>query len=105
MPMKTPAHPGRIIKESLGELNLSVADAAEGLGVSRVQLHRVLAGTSGVSPELAIRLEQGIGSSAEMWLRLQAAYDAAQVRGRKPAIHVRRLTAKPEKSPARQPAL
>ena len=105
MPMKTPVHPGRIIKESLSELNLSVADAAEGLGVSRVQLHRVVAGTSGVSPELAIRLEQGIGSSAEMWLRLQAAYDAAKVRGRKPAIAIRRLIAKPSKGHARQPAL
>jgi antitoxin HigA-1 len=82
MPMKAPPHPGRGLKADLEALDLSVAQAANVLGVSRAQLHRVLAGSSAISPELALRLEIVIGSTAEFWLRLQAAYDAAQVRQR-----------------------
>ncbi len=82
MPMKTPVHPGRLIKSSLAELDLSVAQAAEALGVSRAQLHRVIVGESALSPEMALRLEVVIGSTADHWLRIQAAYDTAQVRAR-----------------------
>lgn len=82
MPMKSPPHPGRLIKAAMEELNLSVARGAGALGISRAQLHRVVAEESSVSPELALRLETVIGSSAEAWLRLQAAYDAAQIRMR-----------------------
>jgi len=82
MPMKSPAHPGRLINSSLEELGLSVAQAAESLGVSRAQLHRVIAGDSALSPEMALRLEVVIGSTADHWLRIQAAYDTAQVRAR-----------------------
>jgi addiction module HigA family antidote len=64
------------------ELNLSVARTAVALGVTRSALNRVVNGTSGVSPEMALRLEIVIGSTAEAWLRLQAAYDAAEVRQR-----------------------
>ena len=82
MPMKTPPHPGRLVKGAMDELNLSVATGAGALGISRAQLHRVVSEESSISPELALRLETVIGSSAEAWLRLQAAYDAAQVRTR-----------------------
>ena len=82
MAMKSPPHPGRGLKDDLDELGLTVATAAEALGVSRSQLHRVITGESAISPELALRLEVVIGSTADAWLRLQAAYDAAQVRER-----------------------
>jgi addiction module HigA family antidote len=80
--MKSPAHPGELLREDvLGELGLSVAEAARRLGVSRVALSRVLHGHAGVTPALALRLEAAGVSSAEFWLRLQAAYDLAQARG------------------------
>lgn len=82
MPMKNPPHPGQGLKADFDELNLSIAHAAEALGISRAQLHRVVAGTSDISAELALRLEIVIGGTAEHWLRMQAAYDAAQVRQR-----------------------
>jgi addiction module HigA family antidote len=82
MPMKNPPHPGRGLKADFEELGLSTAEAAKALGVSRAQLHRVVTGASAVSPELALRLEVVIGSTAENWLRIQADYDAAQVRQR-----------------------
>ncbi len=86
MPMKNPPHPGRLVKSALDDLGVSIAQAADALKVSRSQLNRVISGGSALSPEMAIRLEYAIGSSADAWLRLQAAYDAAQVRDRAPEI-------------------
>jgi addiction module HigA family antidote len=80
MPMKNPPHPGLGLKDDLDELGLSIADAAKALGVTRQQLYKLVNGQSGISPEMAIRLEQVIGGSADHWLRLQAAHDLAQVR-------------------------
>ncbi len=81
MPMKNPAHPGRIIKNAcLEPLGLSVTRAANGPGVSRNSLSRVIHGHAAVSPEMAIRLGKVGWSTAGAWLRLQTAYDLAQAR-------------------------
>ena len=82
MPMKNPPHPGEGLKDDLEALGLSIAQGAAALGVTRQQLHRVVNGSSAISPEMAVRLEQVIGGTADHWLRMQAAYDLAQVRAR-----------------------
>ena len=92
--MKNPAHPGILLKDDLDELGLSVAEAAKGLGVTRQQLYNVISGRSGVTPEMAIRLEKAIGGNADHWLRMQAAYDLAQLRMRREPIDVTRLEPK-----------
>jgi addiction module HigA family antidote len=56
--MKNPPHPGGSIKDNIEEYGLSVAEAAEGLGVTRQQLYRVLRGENRISPEMAVRLEK-----------------------------------------------
>ena len=94
MPMKNPAHPGVGLKDDLDELGLSVAEAAKGLGVTRQQLYNVISGRSRITPEMALRLEKAIGSNADHWLRLQAAYDLAQLRMRADPIEVKRLARK-----------
>jgi addiction module HigA family antidote len=91
MPMKNPCHPGELIKADLDELGLSIMEAAKALGISRQQLHSVIAGRAGVTPEMAVRLEKAIGSTADTWLRAQMNYDLAQVRKRQGAIKVKRL--------------
>ena len=74
--MHNPPHPGEAIRElCLLPLGLSVSKAAEGLGVTRVTLSRVLNGQSGISPEMALRLEHAFGGSAESWLKQQMNYD------------------------------
>ncbi len=93
-PMKSPAHPGRLLKDDIEALGLTVAEAAESLGVTRQQLYRVLNGTSAVSPEMAFRLEKAIGSSADTWLRMQIAFDLAEVRRRAAKISVKKLVSK-----------
>ncbi len=80
MTMKNPSHPGELVKANLDELRMSIADAAKALGITRQQLYNVVNGKSAVSPEMAIRFEMAFGGSADMWLRLQAAYDLAQAR-------------------------
>ncbi len=91
MPMKNPPHPGRSIRAELEALGLSVAEAARGLGVTRQQLYKVLNGQSAISSDMAIRLEKGIGTSAETWLRMQAAHDLALARQGDAGMDVVRL--------------
>ena len=89
MPMKNPPHPGRHIRlEYLEPLGLSVTEAARILDVTRANLSNIVNGKSGISPEMAVRLAKAFGGSAEIWLRLQAAYDLAQVRRREAEIKV-----------------
>ena len=91
MPMKNPPHPGRHIRlEYLEPLGLSVTEAARILGVTRANLSNILNGKSGISPEMAVRLAKAFGGTAEIWLRLQASYDLAQVRRREAEIKVER---------------
>jgi addiction module HigA family antidote len=90
--MKNPSHPGSLIKSDIDELGLSVVEAAKALGISRQQLHSIIAGRASVTPEMAIRLEKALGSTADTWLRMQMNYDLAQVRARASEIKVKRLT-------------
>ena len=89
MEMKNPPHPGELIGDSLEELDISITDAARGLAITRQQLHNLIAGRSGITPEMAVKLEQALGSTADTWLKLQNNYDLAQVRKR--AIKVKRF--------------
>ncbi len=80
MAMKNPPHPGVSIHEGwLGD-KLSVTEAAKKLGIARVTLSRLLNGQSGISPEMALKLEAVGWSNADFWMRRQAAYDLAQAR-------------------------
>jgi addiction module HigA family antidote len=91
--MKNPPHPGELIGDTLEELGVSVTAAAKGLGITRQQLHNLIAGRSGVTAEMAVRLEKALGSTADTWLRMQMNYDLAQVRSRAGSIKVKRIEA------------
>jgi addiction module HigA family antidote len=89
--MKNPSHPGSLIKADIDALGLSVVEVAQALGISRQQLHAVIAGRASVTPEMAVRLEKALGSTADTWLRAQMNYDLAQIRARASSIKVKRL--------------
>jgi len=73
---RAPVHPGEILREDvLKNLGLSVSEAARRLGVSRQQLHRVLAGTHPITTEMALRIGKFAGNGPGIWLRMQQAYD------------------------------
>ncbi len=93
MAMKNPPHPGLSVRhDCLEPLGLSVTKAAKKLGISRKQLSAIVNGHSGISPEMAIRLDKAFGGSADIWFRLQAAYDLAQAMKTADRIKVERLS-------------
>jgi len=89
MPMKNPPHPGEIVREEcIASLGLTVTEAARALGVTRQTLNNLVNERSGISAEMAIRLEKAFNTSADLWVRLQTAYDLAQARRREHTIKV-----------------
>ncbi len=96
MNMKNPPHPGLSVRQNcLEPLNLSVTEAAEVLGVARHTLSRMLNGHAAISPDMAIRLEKAGWSTADFWMRRQAAYDLAQARKSEDLILVERYQPQP----------
>jgi addiction module HigA family antidote len=74
--MYNPPHPGEVLKEDvLPGLGLTVTEAARQLRVTRVALSRVVNGKAAISPDMALRLAKWLDTSAEVWLRMQVAYD------------------------------
>lgn len=90
MPMLNPPHPGLTVRhDCLEALGLSVTAGAKVLGVTRQALNNLVNGKAGISPEMAVRLAQAFGTTPETWLRLQMAYDLAQVQQQR--IRVKRV--------------
>ena len=93
MPLKNPPHPGLSVRhDCLEPLRLSVTEAAKKLGVSRKQLSDIVNCHSGISPEMAIRLDKAFGGGADTWFRLQATYDLARAMKQADRIKVERLS-------------
>jgi addiction module HigA family antidote len=89
MAMYNPPHPGEVIKEDiLKPLGLSVAEAAQHLGVNKEILFHLLNEECALTPEMAYRLSLVFKPSSESWLRQQAAYDIWQIKQHASEIHV-----------------
>ena len=92
MPMKNPPHPGESVRfDCLEPLGLSVTEGAKVLGVTRQALNNLVNGKSGISPEMAIRLDKAFGGNASVWLGIQMDYDLAQTMKNERAIKVKRV--------------
>lgn len=73
---RSPIHPGEVIREDvLPALGLSISETARRLGVSRQQLHRILACTHPITIEMALRIGKLAGNGPGLWLRMQQNYD------------------------------
>ena len=89
MPMMNPPHPGESVRVlCLEPFELSVADAARHLQIAEADLDGLCEGRADMTPDLAIRLEQAFGSTADAWMRMQVAHDLGRARavGRRPRI-------------------
>ncbi|MGL5727155.1 MAG: HigA family addiction module antitoxin [Plesiomonas sp.] len=78
MSMFNPPHPGRLILEYVIDHGDSVTALAQRLDVDVFELTNVVDGCCAISPDMAARLEVELGLSADLWLRMQAEYDAAK---------------------------
>ena len=74
--MKNPPHPGQVLKGLyLEPLELSVTDAAKGLGVTRKTLSQLINGHQSVSPDMALRLSEAFNTTPQLWLNMQQNFD------------------------------
>ena len=82
-PMANPPHPGETVRcECIEAGGLSVTEAARLLGCARPTLSRLLNGRAAISATMALALERQGWSTADFWMRRQAAWDLAQARRR-----------------------
>ena len=92
MRMHNPPHPGTFITEVyLEPYGLSGRELAANLGVAASTLSRVLKGTSGISPDMALRLSIALGRSPECWLTMQDNYDLWHAKQQSDLRNVRRM--------------
>lgn len=85
-------HPGEWLRSEIVEPHgLTVTETAARLHVTRQAMSALLNGHAGLSAEMAIRFEKAFGLKADTMLRMQTAYDLAQVRAREREIVVDRL--------------
>ncbi len=68
-----PAHPGEVLRDYLGEV--TIADAASRLGVTRAHLSRILNGHAGITANMSLRLSAALGTSPDFWLKMQMQHD------------------------------
>lgn len=74
--MHNPAHPGEILRELyLAPLGVTIAEAAEALGVSRKHLSEIINGHVAIKPDMAARLAVALGTEPDIWINLQAQHD------------------------------
>jgi addiction module HigA family antidote len=85
--MYNPPHPGRIVRDAIQELKMTVTEFADHIGVSRVTVSRVVNEKAGISPDMSIRLSEAFNQSQpDIWLLMQTDYDfwqASQVKRKK----------------------
>jgi addiction module HigA family antidote len=71
-----PTHPGEILAEEfLNPMGMTQAEAARRMGISTNRLNELVRGKRGVTAATAIRLASLLGTSPELWLNLQTAWD------------------------------
>lgn len=76
-----PLHPGQVLSEIyMSEMNLNQSELAQRCGCSPRKINEIVNGKRGVSAGFAIILERALGTSAEMWVRMQAEYDLWEAR-------------------------
>jgi addiction module HigA family antidote len=79
MEMYNPVHPGRLIRESMGE-GITVSALAKHLGVTRAHMSMIINGRAGLSATMALKLDETFENSDGFWWRVQSAYELAKAR-------------------------
>lgn len=94
MNMHNPPHPGEILQGLwLEPMSVTVTTAAEALGISRQSLSKIVNGSRGVTPEMAVRISRAFGGTPESWLGHQAAYDLWRIEQNREVPDLKRLEA------------
>ena len=90
--LEDPMHPGEVLKELyLEPLELGAIALARRLGVPRTRIERLIKGTTGITPDTALRLARVLGMSADFWLGLQQDWDLWHAMNVREAKEIARL--------------
>ena len=77
--LQDPMHPGEVLKELyLDPLEIGPIAFARRLGVPRTRIERLLKGTTGMTPDTALRLARVFNTSPAYWMNMQTNYDMAR---------------------------
>ena len=91
-PMKNPPHPGAVLKGLyLEPLELTITDAAKGLGITRKTLSQLINGHHGVTPDMALRLAEAFNTTPQLWLNMQQNFDLRQAEKKEKTVTVQRF--------------
>ena len=81
---KNPCHPGEmLLEEFLQPLDITQAAFADRLGWTHAKLNEIIHGRRGVTADAALDLAQALGTSAKLWMNLQATYDLDRAQKRR----------------------
>ena len=90
MSRSNPHHPGEtVLEDCIEPLGLTITEAADHLQVNEDLLSAICECRAPITADMAIRFEMAFGSTADHWLRMQAAHDLAQAR--KIACNIKRI--------------
>lgn len=79
---KVPIHPGEILREEIETRGIKKKYFARELDIAPSNLSELFAGKRNINAEMALKIEQAIGISAEFWLRVQNRHDLTIVRNK-----------------------
>ena len=83
---RNPFHPGEmLLEEFLEPMELTQVEFAKRLGWTKARLNEYIKGKRGVTADAALDLSKALGTSAKLWMNLQATYDLDQARKRRRA--------------------
>lgn len=83
---KNPFHPGEILlEEFLEPAGITQTEFAGKLGWTRARLNELIKGKRGITADAALDLAEALGTSAKLWMNLQATYDLDQAMSRRKA--------------------
>ena len=84
---KNPFHPGEILlEEFLEPAGISQAAFAMQIGWTRARLNELIKGKRGITADAALDLSEAVGTSARLWMNLQATWDLSQALRRRKAL-------------------
>ena len=75
-PIHNPPHPGAVLVECLDGLDdLAITDFALRIHLTRANLSQIIDGHAPITFDLAVRLENALGTSRKMWIGMQSTHD------------------------------
>jgi addiction module HigA family antidote len=73
---RAPKHPGGILfRQYIEPLNLSIAELARALGVSRKTISKIVNENGAITSDMALRLSRAFNTTPELWLNMQRNFD------------------------------